>query len=80
MKPRSNNYRFNGINVTNSSFSWSAMDGTRQSQCRVNINRDGTFESNKDCPFRLSGRFEGKKAAIRIKTSERDCDVVAKHD
>ena len=62
----SNNYRFNGINVTNSSFSWSAMDGTRQSQCRVNINRGGTFEINKDCACRLSGKFEGKKAAIGL--------------
>jgi hypothetical protein len=78
--PASNNYRFNGLTVTNSSFSWTATDSGRQAQCRVTVNRDGSFENNKDCPFQLTGRFEGKKVTIRINTSERVCDIVAKHE
>lgn len=78
--PASNTYRFNGITVTNSGFNWTAMDGGRQSQCRVTVAASGSFETNKDCAFQLSGKFEGKKAAIRIKTSDRDCEIVARHE
>ena len=78
--PASNSYRFNNLTITNSGFNWTATDRGRQSQCRVAVKREGSFESDKDCPFQLTGRFEGTKLMIRIKTSERDCDIVAKHE
>ena len=46
----------------------------------MNINQDGSFESPKDCAFQLKGKFEAKKATFSIKTSERNCDIVAKHE
>ena len=78
--PTSNTYRFNGLTVTKSAFSWSATDRGRQVTCKVSINGDGSFESAKDCAFQLTGKFEAKKATISIKTSERLCDVVARHE
>jgi hypothetical protein len=78
--PASNNYRFNGLVVTNNGGSWQAQDGGRTSTCRYTINRDGSFSTPADCPFQVSGQFEGKKATIRIKTSERECNVIARRD
>jgi hypothetical protein len=78
--PASNKYRFNGLTVANSGGSWQAQDSGRTLTCRYTVNRDGSFSTAADCPFQVSGQFEGKKATIRIKTSERDCNVVAKRD
>jgi hypothetical protein len=78
--PASNNYRFNNLTITNSSFNWTATDRGRQAQCKVTVKREGSFESDKDCPFQLTGRFEGTKLMIGIKTSERNCDIVAKRE
>jgi hypothetical protein len=78
--PASNTYRFNGLTVTNGGFNWTTTDGGRQSQCRVTVAANGSFETNKDCAFQLSGKFEGKKVAIRAKTSERDCEIVARRE
>jgi hypothetical protein len=78
--PASNSYRFNNLTITNSSFNWTATDRGRQAQCKVAVKREGSFESDKDCPFQLTGRFEGPKLMISIKTSERNCDIVAKRE
>lgn len=76
--PTSNNYRFNGMTVVNSSMNWQATDGGRKMTCRVIVNRDGSFTSAQDCFVQVTGKFEGNTATLRIKTSERDCSVVAK--
>jgi hypothetical protein len=78
--PASSTYRFTGLTVTKGSFTWTAKDSGRQASCRVTVDRDGSFASNMDCAFQLSGKMEGKMATIRIKTSERDCDIVARHE
>lgn len=78
--PVSNNYRFNNLTITNSSFSWTATDRGRSSTCKVTVKPEGSFQSDQDCAFQLTGKFDGQKLAIRIKTSERDCEIVAKRE
>ena len=78
--PASSTYRFNNLTVSNSSFNWTATDRGRSSRCKVSVNRDGSFESPKDCDFQLTGKLEDKKGTIRIKTSERDCEIAAKRE
>lgn len=75
--PANNKYRFNGLTVANNGGSWQVQDGGRTLTCRYTVNRNGSFSTPADCPFQVTGQFEGKRATIRIKTSERDCNVVA---
>jgi|FEC22Drversion2_1045045.scaffolds.fasta_scaffold00512_12 hypothetical protein len=76
--PSSVNYHFASIAVANGTFSWAVVHKGRPEVCTVTINRDGSFASARDCPFQLSGKFQGKRLDVQLKTSERECDVVAK--
>ncbi len=76
--PSSVNYHFASIVVANNSFSWAVVHKGRPEICTLTINRDGSFASGRDCAFQLSGKFEGKRLDVQLKTNERECDVIAK--
>jgi hypothetical protein len=76
--PSSINYHFASIIVANNSFSWAVVHKGRPEVCTVTINRDGSFASARDCAFQLSGKFEGRRLDVQLKTNERECDIVAR--
>jgi hypothetical protein len=76
--PSSSNYHFASIVVAGGSFSWAVAHEGRTQTCKITIDRDGSFASGRDCPFRLSGRFQGSKLAVQLKTSERECEIAAR--
>jgi hypothetical protein len=76
--PSSSNYHFASIAVANNSFSWAVVHKGRPEVCTLTINRDGSFASGRDCAFQLSGKFVGRRLDVQLKTSERECDIVAR--
>jgi hypothetical protein len=77
-RPSSVNYHFASIVVANGSFGWAVVHKGRPEVCTLTINRDGSFASSRDCAFQLSGKFEGRRLDVQLKTSERECDIVAR--
>ena len=76
--PAAKNFHFATITVANSSFKWAVAHQGKPEVCKIAINADGSFASGRDCAFQLSGKFEGKKLAVQLKTDERECNIAAK--
>ena len=76
--PASSTYHFDGLTITNGSFSWTTIRNTIKRTCRATLKPDGTFETASDCVFKVAGAIVGPKAKIKITTEERECDIVAK--